>query len=130
MAWFQGGMSSFNGRNIPEAINSSVLSACTHAGMIKEGSECFLSMTRDFNIRPEIEHYGCMVDLLCKAGLLEDTLGMIRDMRMEPNAVIWSALLGGCKLQKNLEIAEIAVSISHVNKLMIMKPDNMDITHF
>ncbi|PWA80411.1 pentatricopeptide repeat-containing protein [Artemisia annua] len=97
----------------------SVLSACTHAGMVKEGRECFLSMTRDFNIRPEIEHYGCMVDLLCKAGLLEDALGMIRDMRMEPNAVIWGALLGGCKLQKNLEIAEIAV-----NKLMILEPDN------
>ncbi|GKC76361.1 pentatricopeptide repeat-containing protein, partial [Tanacetum coccineum] len=97
----------------------SVLSACTHAGMVKEGRECFLSMTRDYNIRPEIEHYGCMVDLLCKAGLLEDALGMIRDMRMEPNAVIWGALLGGCKLQKNLEIAQIAV-----NKLMSLEPDN------
>ncbi|PWA50881.1 Pentatricopeptide repeat-containing protein [Artemisia annua] len=50
----------------------SVLSACTHAGMVKEGRECFLRMTRDFNISPEIEHYGCIVDLLCKAGLLED----------------------------------------------------------
>ncbi|PWA98750.1 pentatricopeptide repeat-containing protein [Artemisia annua] len=97
----------------------SVLSACTHAGMVKEGRECFLSMIRDFNISPEIEHYGCIVDLLCKARLLEDALGMIRDMRMEPNAVIWGALLGGCKLQKNLEIAQIVV-----NKLMILEPDN------
>ncbi|KAF5768182.1 putative tetratricopeptide-like helical domain superfamily [Helianthus annuus] len=97
----------------------SVLSACTHAGLVKEGQRCFLSMIHDFHILPEIEHYGCMVDLLCKAGLLEDALQVIEEMRMEPNAVIWGAILGGCKLQKNLEIAKIAV-----DKLMILEPDN------
>ncbi|XP_024970500.1 pentatricopeptide repeat-containing protein At1g06143 [Cynara cardunculus var. scolymus] len=97
----------------------SVLGACTHAGLVEEGRRCFLSMARDFLISPEIEHYGCMVDLLCKAGLLEDALQVIREMRMEPNSVIWGALLGGCKLQKNLEMAQIAV-----RKLMILEPDN------
>ncbi|KAL8201749.1 hypothetical protein R6Q57_010896 [Mikania cordata] len=97
----------------------SVLSACTHAGMVNEGQSWFLSMIHDFYIPPEIEHYGCMVDLLCKAGLLEDALQVIKEMRMEPNAVIWGALLGGCKLHKNLEIAMIAV-----DKLMILEPDN------
>nr|XP_043625685.1 pentatricopeptide repeat-containing protein At1g06143 [Erigeron canadensis] len=97
----------------------SVLSACTHAGMVKEGQQWFLSMTRDFLIPPEIEHYGCMVDLLSRAGLLDDAMQLIKDMRMEPNAVIWGALLGGCKLQKNLEIAQLAV-----NKLMVLEPDN------
>ncbi|KAD7477918.1 hypothetical protein E3N88_01054 [Mikania micrantha] len=97
----------------------SVLSACTHAGMVNEGQSWFLSMIHDFHIPPEIEHYGCMVDLLCKAGVLEDALQVIKEMRMEPNAVIWGALLGGCKLHKNLEIAMIAV-----DKLMILEPDN------
>ncbi|KAI3794990.1 hypothetical protein L1987_37632 [Smallanthus sonchifolius] len=97
----------------------SLLSACTHAGLVKEGQRCFLSMIHDFHIVPEIEHYGCMVDLLCKAGLLEDAVQVIKDMRMEPNAVIWGALLGGCKLQKNLEIAMIAV-----DKLTVLEPDN------
>ncbi|XP_071707589.1 pentatricopeptide repeat-containing protein At1g06143 [Rutidosis leptorrhynchoides] len=97
----------------------SVLSACTHAGLVKEGRGYFVSMTRDFHILPEIEHYGCLVDLLCKAGLLDDALQMIREMRMEPNGVIWGALLGGCKLQKNLKIAQIAV-----DKLMILEPEN------
>ncbi|KAM0009033.1 putative tetratricopeptide-like helical domain superfamily [Helianthus debilis subsp. tardiflorus] len=98
---------------------SVLLSACTHAGLVKVGQRCFLSMIHDFHILSEIEHYGCMVDLLCKAALLQDALQLIEETRMEPNAVIWGALLGGCKLQKNLEIAMIAV-----DKLMILEPDN------
>ncbi|KAF2320461.1 hypothetical protein GH714_027568 [Hevea brasiliensis] len=97
----------------------SVLSACTHAGLIEEGRKIFESMVFDFSIRPEIEHYGCMVDLLSKAGLLEEALQLIRTMKFEANAVIWGALLGGCKLHKNLEIAQVAV-----NELMILEPSN------
>ncbi|XP_059625998.1 pentatricopeptide repeat-containing protein At1g06143 [Cornus florida] len=97
----------------------SILSACTHAGLVEEGRRRFLSMARDYSIHPEIEHYGCMVDLLCKAGLLEDALELIKNMTVEPNAVIWGALLGGCKLYKNLEIAQVAV-----NKLMVLEPKN------
>ncbi|KAA8538040.1 hypothetical protein F0562_027380 [Nyssa sinensis] len=97
----------------------SVLSACTHAGLVEEGHRWFLSMARDYSIPLEIEHYGCMVDLLCKAGLLEDALELIRSMKVEPNSVIWGALLGGCRLHRNLEIAPLAV-----NKLMILEPNN------
>ncbi|XP_059318059.1 pentatricopeptide repeat-containing protein At1g06143 [Lycium ferocissimum] len=97
----------------------SVLTACTHAGLVEKGRKIFLSMTREYGIRPEMEHYGCMVDLLCKAGLLEEALDIIRSMRIEPNAVIWGALLGGCKLQKNLEIARVAVE-----KLSVLDPNN------
>lgn len=97
----------------------SVLTACTHAGLIEDGRSIFQKMTCDFSIPPEIEHYGCMVDLLCKAGLLEEALDLMKNMRMEPNSVIWGALLGGCKLHKNLEIAEICVQ-----KLMSLEPNN------
>ncbi|KAK2970148.1 hypothetical protein RJ640_019616 [Escallonia rubra] len=97
----------------------SVLSACTHAGLVEEGRRRFLNMTCRYSIAPEIEHYGCMVDLLCKAGLLEDALELIRTMTMEPNAVIWGALLGGCKLHKNLDIAQVAG-----NNLMVLEPNN------
>ncbi|KAF8401856.1 hypothetical protein HHK36_012803 [Tetracentron sinense] len=97
----------------------SVLSACTHAGLVEEGRKRFLSMTIDYSIPPEIEHYGCMVDLLGRAGLLEDALELIRSMRIEPNSIIWGAMLCGCKLHRNLEIAQVAV-----DKLMVLEPDN------
>ncbi|KAK4353076.1 hypothetical protein RND71_028594 [Anisodus tanguticus] len=96
-----------------------VLTACTHAGLAEKGRKIFLSMTEEYGVLPEMEHYGCMVDLLCKAGLLEEALEIIRSMRIEPNAVIWGALLGGCKLQKNLEIARVAVE-----KLSVLDPNN------
>ncbi|XP_075512504.1 pentatricopeptide repeat-containing protein At1g06143 [Primulina tabacum] len=96
-----------------------VLAACTHAGFVEEGRKKFLDMTCKYSIHPEIEHYGCMVDLLCRAGLLEEALKMIRSMRMEPNSVVWGTLLGGCKLHKNLEIAQVAA-----DRLNILEPNN------
>lgn len=96
-----------------------VLAACTHAGFVEEGRKKFLDMTSKYSIRPEIEHYGCMVDLLCRAGLLEEALEMIRSMRVEPNSVVWGTLLGGCKLHKNLEIAQVAA-----DRLNILEPNN------
>lgn len=97
----------------------SVLAACAHAGLVEEGKHRFSVMTSRYGILPEIEHYGCMVDLLSRVGLLEEALVLISSMRMQPNSVIWGALLGGCKLHKNLEIAQIAV-----DRLMILEPDN------
>ncbi|KAG6713532.1 hypothetical protein I3842_05G158100 [Carya illinoinensis] len=97
----------------------SVLSACTHSGLVEEGRKRFLSMVSDYSIPHEVGHYGCMVDLLSKAGLLTDALELIRSMKVEPNSVIWGALLGGCKLHRNLEIAQVAV-----NELMVLEPNN------
>ncbi|GAB4841701.1 hypothetical protein Ancab_022423 [Ancistrocladus abbreviatus] len=97
----------------------SLLSACSHAGLVDQGRQMFLSMTHDFSISPEIEHYGCMVDLLSRAGLLMDALEVIRCMKMEPNSIIWGALLTGCKQSGYLEIAE-----STMRKLMVLEPEN------
>jgi len=97
----------------------SVLSACSHAGLVEQGRKVFQSMIIDFQIDPQIEHYGCMVDLFCKAKLLEDAQNLIERMTMKPNSVIWGALLSGCKLCKNLEMAEIAFS-----KLTVLEPEN------
>ncbi|XP_038888390.1 pentatricopeptide repeat-containing protein At1g06143 [Benincasa hispida] len=95
----------------------SILSACTHAGLVEEGRSRFLSMTRDYGIRPEIGHYGCMVDMLSKAGFLDEALELIKSMEFEPNSIIWGALLNGCKLHGNSEIAKDAVQ-----QLMILEP--------
>lgn len=86
-----------------------LLHACSHMGMVNEGRKYFASMSRDYGIVPRIEHYGCMVDLLSRAGLLEEAREFIMNMPIKPNGVVWGALLGGCRVHKNLELAEEAI---------------------
>ncbi|XP_031478026.1 pentatricopeptide repeat-containing protein At1g06143 [Nymphaea colorata] len=105
---------------IPNGVTFvSVLSACAHAGLVDVGREVFSRMTRIYAIKPEIEHHGCMVDLLSRAGYLEDAMALINDMNMKPNAVIWGALLGGCRTHGNVELGEVAVK-----NLIILEPLN------
>lgn len=83
-----------------------VLSACSHAGLVDEGFSYFYSMERDYRIVPEIEHYGCTIDLLGRGGRLKEALSLVHNMPFEPNVVIWSALLGACRMHNAMEIAE------------------------
>ncbi|KAK9065874.1 hypothetical protein SSX86_015276 [Deinandra increscens subsp. villosa] len=92
-----------------------VLCACVHAGFVSEGRELFHSMVKDLGLAPRVEHYGCMVDLLGRAGLLDEAYELIQGMPMEPHIGVWGALLGACKLHKKVELAEIA--IKHLNEL-------------
>lgn len=86
-----------------------LLHACSHMGLVEKGRDFFTSMTRVYGITPRIEHYGCMVDLLSRAGCLQEAHEFIRNMPMKPNAVIWGALLGGCRVHKNIKLAEEAM---------------------
>lgn len=96
-----------------------VISACTHGGLVDECKLLFNSMREEFGLKPRIEHYGCMVDLLGRAGLLKEVDSLIASMPMEPDAIIWGALLGACSFHGNLELAEVAVE-----KLMRLEPQN------
>ncbi|XP_051214156.1 pentatricopeptide repeat-containing protein At3g62890-like [Lolium perenne] len=87
-----------------------VLIACTHVGLVSEGKNYFSSMSDVHGVAPRIEHYGCMVDLLGRAGHVEEAMELIRSMPFEPDAVIWRALLGACRIHKNVEIAEEAMA--------------------
>ncbi|CAL5068496.1 unnamed protein product [Urochloa decumbens] len=86
-----------------------VLMACSHSYLVEEGHQHFDSMTRDYGIQPKIEHYGCVVDLLGRAGLIDEAYQFIRTMPIEPNTVIWRALLSSCAVHKNVEIGEEAL---------------------
>ncbi|XP_022774177.1 pentatricopeptide repeat-containing protein At3g26782, mitochondrial-like [Durio zibethinus] len=86
----------------------SVLSACSHAGLIAEGWECFNSMIRDFGVTPISEHYACMVDLLGRAGQLNQAWLFIQRMPLRPDAAVWGALLGACRIHLNVKLAEVA----------------------
>ncbi|XP_062078946.1 pentatricopeptide repeat-containing protein At4g21065-like [Humulus lupulus] len=92
-----------------------LLHACSHMGLVEEGRKFFTSMTRDYGIVPKIEHYGSLVDLLSRAGLLQEAHEFIKNMPIKPNGVVWGALLGGCKVHKNIELAEEA--IKHLSEL-------------
>ncbi|KAK0586765.1 hypothetical protein LWI29_011913 [Acer saccharum] len=83
-----------------------VLSACSHAGLVDEGRGFFVSMSRDFGIDPRTEHYGCMVDILGRAGLIAEAYQFIKTMPIQPNAVIWRTLLASCRAHENVEIGE------------------------
>ncbi|KAI6702797.1 hypothetical protein NL676_011933 [Syzygium grande] len=82
-----------------------VLSACNHAGLVKEGKKWFKAMD-EFGLAPQIEHYGCMVDLLGRAGYLEEAEQIIKSMPYEPNAIILSSFLFACGYFKDVMRAE------------------------
>ncbi|WCJ26579.1 Pentatricopeptide repeat (PPR) superfamily protein [Euphorbia peplus] len=86
-----------------------LLCGCTHAGLVDEGRKFFNSMSSVYSFDPKIEHYGCMVDLLGRAGLLDEAYKLIKDMPMEANTIVWGALLSGCRLHRNTQLAEHAV---------------------
>lgn len=85
------------------------LSACRHAGSVTEGKKIFESMRNNHRLEPHLEHYACMVDLLGRAGQLDDALSLIYTMPLAPDAAVWGALLGACKMHSNIRMGEIAL---------------------
>lgn len=82
--------------------------ACTHGGMVVKGRELFSLMKNKFSIHPKLEHYGCMVDLLGRAGELQEAYDLIQTMPMKPDSIVWGTLLGACSFHGNVELAEKA----------------------
>ncbi|KAJ7532964.1 hypothetical protein O6H91_13G027100 [Diphasiastrum complanatum] len=91
-----------------EATYVSVLSACSHSGLVNEGRYLFGSMCRDHGVTPTVDHYACMVDLLGRAGCLADAKDFIDKMPIQPNSVIWIALLGAAKNHGQVEMGRRA----------------------
>ncbi|KAL6899213.1 hypothetical protein ACP4OV_005871 [Aristida adscensionis] len=82
-----------------------VLCACTHTGHVDEGKKIFKSM-RDHGIEPQREHYGCLADLLGRAGLVEEAEAVLLDMPMEPHASQWGALMSSCLMHNDVNVGE------------------------
>ncbi|URD85567.1 Pentatricopeptide repeat-containing protein [Musa troglodytarum] len=96
-----------NGNFKPNRVTFlSMLNACNHGGLVEAGLRLFISMVYDYGIEPEIQHYGCMIDLLGRAGRLKEAEDMIAGMPMEVNVVVWRTLLGGCSKHGEVEIGE------------------------
>lgn len=86
-----------------------VLCACTHAGLVDEGINYFHTMESEHGVVPRVEHYGCLIDLLGRAGRLEEAFRLAYTMPFEPNAVIWGTLLSACRNHNATELAEKAL---------------------
>ncbi|XP_065854826.1 pentatricopeptide repeat-containing protein At3g02330, mitochondrial [Euphorbia lathyris] len=86
----------------------SILRACAHMGLVDKGLQYFNAMVDEYGLDPQVEHYSCMVDILGRSGRTNDALKLIRDMPFEADAVVWKTLLGICKTNGNVEIAEEA----------------------
>ncbi|KAH0468658.1 hypothetical protein IEQ34_001890 [Dendrobium chrysotoxum] len=94
----------------------SILKACSHAGLVADGYQYFLLMSRKYGIPPKVQHYGCMVDLLSRSGHLEEAVELVNSMPMKANDVVWRALLGASRTHGNIEVAEFAAR--HLNELV------------
>lgn len=97
----------------------SVLSACAHTGKVAEGQNYFSMMKDKFGIEPEAEHYSCMIDLLGRAGRLDEADRLIDTMQFNPGYIGWAALLGACRTHGNMELA-----VKAANQFLQLEPSN------
>ncbi|KAK9287356.1 hypothetical protein L1049_015773 [Liquidambar formosana] len=93
----------------PDAVTFvALLSACRHCGLVEMGEKYFYSMTEDYSVSPETDHYACMIDLYGRANQLEKAVAFMRRIPIELDAVIWGAFLNACKINRNIEFAREA----------------------
>ncbi|XP_010929475.2 pentatricopeptide repeat-containing protein At4g35130, chloroplastic-like isoform X1 [Elaeis guineensis] len=98
----------------------SLLSACSHSGLVSEGNEVFDCMTRNYGIKPDLSHYTCMVDLLGRSGKLHEALEVINSMDAEPDGRIWGSLLASCRTYSDGKLGNYAAQ-----KIFDLEPDNV-----
>ncbi|CAK9269740.1 unnamed protein product [Sphagnum jensenii] len=96
-----------------------LLSACSHAGLVDEGLRCFALMSTVYGISTKLEHYTCMVDLLGRAGHLQEAENMVKAMPCKPQVAALMALLGACRIHGNMEMAERVAK-----QILEMEPEN------
>ncbi|XP_065848749.1 pentatricopeptide repeat-containing protein At3g14330 isoform X1 [Euphorbia lathyris] len=96
-----------------------LLSGCSHAGLTEDGKTLFDNMETHFGVSPCLEHYACLVDIMGRAGRIEEAMEIVKNMPMKPSASIWGSLLNSCHLRGDVSIAEAAAE-----KLFELEPNN------
>ncbi|XVF24355.1 hypothetical protein REPUB_Repub13aG0120800 [Reevesia pubescens] len=96
----------------------SLISSCNHAGLVDEGQNIVQSMTVEHGIEPKMEHYVNIVDLLGRAGRLEEAYNFVKTIPMEPDRSVWLSLLCASRIHSNLELGELAA-----HNLLKVEPD-------
>ncbi|KAL6595068.1 hypothetical protein ACP70R_048171 [Stipagrostis hirtigluma subsp. patula] len=94
------------GVELDDTVFVAALAACAHGGLLQEGWSIFKQMSEKYKITPRMEHYGCIVDLLGRAGKLQEAIRFIESMPLEPGVVIWVTLLSSCIAHGDAELVE------------------------
>ncbi|KAE8714976.1 integrator complex subunit 9-like [Hibiscus syriacus] len=89
----------------------SVLCACNHAGLLTEAQKYFRSMKELFGFEPMQEHYACMIDILGRAGRLDEAMELVNTMPFQADGSVWGALLGAARFHKNVELGQRAAEM-------------------
>ncbi|XVF25435.1 hypothetical protein REPUB_Repub13aG0212100 [Reevesia pubescens] len=96
-----------------------LLTACVNSGLVKEGRIFFKEMREIYGCQASQEHYACMVDLLGRAGHINEARGIVKEMPFKPDTRVWGPLLSAHKLHSETKFAESAAE-----KLLTMEPEN------
>lgn len=88
-------------------VLTAILSACSHAGLVDEGLKFFDSIEKVYGMKPTMEQYGCVVDLLARRGKIKDAYTFVTEMPVKVNSNIWSLLLGACRTYHEVELSQI-----------------------
>ncbi|KAK9065118.1 hypothetical protein SSX86_016501 [Deinandra increscens subsp. villosa] len=97
----------------------SLLHACSHVGLVTKGMEFLESMKNEHGISPRKEHHACIVDMLGRAGLLNEAKSFIDSLPEKPDVQLWQALLGACSFHGNSEVGKYAAE-----RLSVEAPDS------
>ncbi|KAK4362331.1 hypothetical protein RND71_017572 [Anisodus tanguticus] len=99
----------------------SILMACNHAGLIEEGRQYVREMQILHGLKPELEHYACVIDMLGRAGQFDDALNVMAEMPMQPDTQIWSSLLSSCMVHVQLNLGKKCAE-----KLLELEPNRAE----
>ncbi|KAI4307683.1 hypothetical protein L6164_030845 [Bauhinia variegata] len=95
-----------------------LLSGSSHSGVTDKGQELF-NMMEDYGVQPSLEHYACYIDILGRAGRIDEALSVVENMPMTPSGSIWGSLLNSCRLYGNVPLAEVVAE-----RLFEIEPKN------
>ncbi|KAL8259153.1 hypothetical protein R6Q59_027106 [Mikania micrantha] len=106
-----------NGGKPDHVIITSILSACSHAGLVHEGLKIFNSLNDVYKIKPSMDQCACVVDLLARNGRINDAYSFITSMPVEPTVNVWGSLLGACKNYHEVEMGSVVAD--HLLKMEV-----------
>ncbi|KAL2514858.1 Pentatricopeptide repeat-containing protein [Forsythia ovata] len=86
----------------------SLLHACSHVGLVQKGMKFFELMVKDYGMRPRMEHYACLTDMIGRAGLINEAKNFIAGLSVKPDVLVWQALLGAASIRGDIETAKYA----------------------
>ncbi|XP_024534851.1 pentatricopeptide repeat-containing protein At4g02750-like [Selaginella moellendorffii] len=104
-----------DGMECSDTTLGSVLSACSHSGLQRQGRDFFLAVEQDYGVSPTIEHYICIIDLLARGGRASAARELIDSMPFEPHAAAWTTFLAACKAQGKAGEAAVKTSVEELS---------------